>query len=85
MSRRYSFAIKTPMQAHFNHTVGNYVTNDADFRSKLRQASDELSAKSGIEHDFQPVDGADRAALGVTEEAVAEKQRHIKDHPESYV
>lgn len=41
---------------HFNHSVGRYVSSDADFRSALSEASDKESARTGVDHSYKPID-----------------------------
>lgn len=79
MRRRFSFSVKLPTPGHFNHSVGRYVSNDAEFRDALKQKSDEHSARFGTTVSYAPIDYADRKALNVTDEGLAETKQRRKD------
>lgn len=55
---------------HFNHSLGQYVRNDADARSKLSEASDRMSERMGFDHRYEFVDGNETKELGVTDEGL---------------
>ena len=63
-------AIKPSLPAHFNAATNTYVENEAHLKSVMRQQSDALTERTGVVHDFQPVDRRDKEALGVTEEGL---------------
>lgn len=63
-------AFRKGMDGHYNHTVGKYVSSMGDFKSELHRASDEASAKTGMDHKFEPCDTSDPAANGVTDEGL---------------
>lgn len=58
------------MQPHFNVSLGKPISSNAQFRSELTRKSDEMSAITGAEHRFVPVDLNDKKALGVTDEGL---------------
>lgn len=63
-------AIITSTPDHYNHSLGQYVRNDADARSKLSRASDEMSQRMGFDHSYEFVDGNETKELGVTDEGL---------------
>jgi hypothetical protein len=54
----------------FNPSTGSYVSSSAQFRSELSAASDAASLRTGIPHNFQPLDPRDPVAAGVTEDGM---------------
>lgn len=74
-SRRYSFSVSRGFTPHYNHSVGKYVNNYQEFKDELSRASESASERLGIEHNFQPIDGTDKSAIGVTDEGMDETRR----------
>lgn len=70
MARVFSFAIKTPMHEHINHTTGQLVSSERQFKDQLKRQSEEATLRTGIEHNFVPVDAKDKATFGVTNEGL---------------
>jgi putative FmdB family regulatory protein len=70
MKRVYSFMVPGPNampdRAHFNYSVGQYVTNQRDFEDKLKRKGEEMSNRLGIEHNYVAHEKGDR--IGVTDE-----------------
>lgn len=64
------------MPAHYNPSVGTYVQNEREFRDELKRASDEASARTGMPHNFVPVDLNDRQSLGVTDDGMEQIERN---------
>lgn len=56
MARRYSFLPAEMFVDHYNNSVGSYVTSMSDLKSKMSRASDEATARTGIPHNFSPVE-----------------------------
>lgn len=50
---------------HFNTSTGKYVTNRRDFADQLKYKSDEMSDRTGMDHNYVPVDPHDAKAVGV--------------------
>lgn len=76
--RVWSFTNSNSMPEHFNHSLGEYVSNRRQFYDGLKRASEEASVRTGIEHNFQPLDPSDLAdpsAHGVTDEGMEETHR----------
>lgn len=71
-TRVYSVSFNRPMPAHFNPTLGQYVTNESKFNDGLKQLSESATARTGITHDYQPTDPTDMKANGVTSEGLKE-------------
>lgn len=71
MSRVFSFVHKTGMPEHFNNTTGQVVSSSKQFADQLKRQSEEATIRTGIEHNFVPVDAADKKAFGVTNEGLA--------------
>jgi hypothetical protein len=63
------------MQEHWNHSVGQPIRTMRQFRDALARKSDEMTERTGVPHDYQPVDLSDREALGVTDEGLEETER----------
>ena len=57
--------IQMPMIGHYNPTVGGYVHGKRDLTEQLHIASEQATARTGIPHDFKPIDMRDTDALGV--------------------
>jgi len=57
--------IQMPMIGHFNPTVGGYVHGKRDLTEQLHIASEQATARTGIPHNFKPIDMRDTDALGV--------------------
>lgn len=70
--RRFSFTFQPPMAEHFNTTVNKPISSMRQFRDELKRASAEATERTGIEHDYQPVEWGDTEALGVTNEGIDE-------------
>lgn len=69
-------AIRQSLPEHFNTALGEYVTNDRDFRDGLKQKSDDDSKRHNRTVNYSPVDLRDKTALGVTEEGMDATRRH---------
>lgn len=52
--RTLQFAAAPAMQPHFNHSVGQYINSDREFRDALKRSSERNSIATGIDHDYQP-------------------------------
>ena len=69
MQKKY--AVMTPgpncfFQAHWNRSVGQWVTSRQDFTDALHRKGDEQSERLGIEHRYETHDHGDK--IGVTED-----------------
>lgn len=70
LRRVFSFSFKRPMPEHYNSAVGHEVSSERALKSELKQMGDDLSARTGIPHNFVPVDPRDKETLGVTDEGL---------------
>jgi hypothetical protein len=69
---------------HFNNSVGEFVSNKRQFYDGLKRQSEVQSIRTGVEHNYQPVDPTDMAdpsAHGVTDEGLDATHRalYVKD------
>ena len=79
--RRFGFNFKRPMQEHFNHSTGQFVTNERAFRTQLKRQSEIQTIRTGIEHTYQPVDDPmTKASLGVTTAGLEDQAKWRHDH-----
>ncbi len=76
-TRLFGFSIRPSMPEHFNHTVGEYVSNSQQFTTALKRKSEEVTIRTGIESTFQPIDLDSRP--GVTDEGLYEQAKHRHD------
>lgn len=60
-----SVHIAPVMQEHMNATVGKPISDMGQFKRELREAGEKLEERTGVPHDFQPVDLRDKDSLGV--------------------
>jgi hypothetical protein len=79
-TRRFSFSLGTPFAEHYNPSTGKRVRTRSGFASELSRQSDEASERTGIEHNYVPVDPRESpSSLGVTEEGLYETARRRHD------
>jgi hypothetical protein len=71
LKRLFSFMIKPSMPAHYNQSVGRYVTGERDFKDELKRASDRATEETGIPHSYVPVDLHDSDTFGANEEGMS--------------
>lgn len=79
-----AFPMRMPIAEHYSPTVGRYVNGERDFREALRVASASATERTGIEHNFQPIDMRD-PALNVSGEVVDGDNRTRHDSGRSVV
>lgn len=68
-------SVKKPMPEHYNASVQAYVSSERQFRNLLKVREAEASAYDGLDHDFQPIDLDDPAAVGVNGVGLEDTQR----------
>lgn len=56
VKRRYQLAVQRPMHDHYNPTTGTVIGSDRQFREELKAMSDKATLKTGIEHNYEPID-----------------------------
>jgi len=84
-----SFSYRPSLREHYNPAVGQHISTDAQFRSELTRASDIQSERTGITHNYQPIDIDDPQSLGVTGEGLdatyAEETRSGRREAKKYL
>ena len=70
--RKWSVNFGTVMHSHMDSTTGKLISDPKQFKNELRAKSDEMSERTGLEHDYQPVDPHDTSGLKVTEDGLRE-------------
>lgn len=76
MERVLSFAFHRGMSEHYNPTVGRVVKNSRDFHDELKRASEAATIRTGIPHNYQPIDIAD-LRNEATKEASAKRRERL--------
>lgn len=79
--RRFGFYVSTGLKEHWNQAVGQYVSNRHDMDEALKRQSDEMSIRTGMDHQYEyvsPSEMADASSHGVREDGLEEsrKRRH---------
>lgn len=64
MKRVFSFSSRIFMGG-YNPSLGVHVESEGALMDHAKRLSDEASARTGIEHNFQPIDVTDASACGV--------------------
>lgn len=70
------------MPEHFNTSVGRVVNNERELRDAFKRQSDEVSERTGIEHNMEfltRAEMADASAHGVTDEGLESSRREWHD------
>lgn len=70
LKRVFSFSIGRSMPEHFNNSTGTYVTNKTQLADDFKRLSEAATERTGIPHNFVPVDPQDKETLGVTDEGL---------------
>lgn len=81
-SRDYSFNLQPSFQEHFNHSLGEYVTNNRSFEDGLKRQSAMMSERMSQDVNYTPLSAADMAdaqSHGVTEEGLYETRKTVHD------
>lgn len=63
------------LDGHYNSSLGQYVSGRRAYEDGLKRASESATLRTGIAHDFKPVDLRDKERLGVTDEGLDETRR----------
>lgn len=64
---------------HFNHSVGEYVSNERDFRSALARKADENSLRTGTDHHYVPIMPGDMPQPKQDTEIFETRNKIVKD------
>jgi hypothetical protein len=70
LERIVKVAVKKDTEAHFNHSLGRWVSNDREFNDGLKRAAEKSHNELGTSGDFVRVDVRDTDACGVTPEGL---------------
>lgn len=81
MGRKYSVAVQSSFQPHFNHAVGKYVSSQSEFNNELKYLGDRQTEQTGIPHSYVPIEIGDRDAFGATDEGMESFHRTRHDSP----
>jgi DNA-directed RNA polymerase subunit RPC12/RpoP len=80
--RKFSFNVSSGMQEHWNNAVGQYVSNRQEMDDALKRQSEEVSARTGVDHEYVRVDPADMrdpSAHGVSEDSLEATRKRQRD------
>jgi len=79
------FGFTMPLADGFSPATGTYVSGNRNLREQFKIASEQATERTGIPHNFQPVDMRDTETLGITEEGLADDNRTRHDRGEPVV
>jgi hypothetical protein len=79
IKKSYSISVKASMPEHFNMATGKVESSERSIREEFKRKSAEATERTGIEHNFQPVDLRDKEALGVTDDGLDATYRRLRD------
>ncbi len=79
IKKSYAISVQRPMPEHFNAATGRVESSMKAIAEQMKIASEEASERTGVKHDFQPVDMRDKDALGVTEEGLDATYRRLRN------
>jgi hypothetical protein len=86
LKRKYRpFGFTMPLADGFSPATGTYVSGNRNLREQFKIASAQATERTGIPHNFQPVDMRDTETLGITEEGLADDNRTRHDRGEPVV
>lgn len=54
--RVFSVSIHRPMMEHMNATTGSLISDNRQFKDELKRMSEVQTLKTGIEHQYEPID-----------------------------
>lgn len=64
LRRKFSVNVASTFKPHFNNAVGQYVRNEQEFRDALKRGSEQQSERTGMEHNYTPIDPRDMKPAG---------------------
>jgi rubredoxin len=80
--RDYSFNLQPSFTEHFNHSLGEYVTNNRSFEDGLKRQSAMMSERMSQDVNYTPLspsEMAEASSHGVTEEGLYESRKAMHD------
>lgn len=79
IKRKWMVNLQRPMPDHYNTSVGKYVTGKRQLTDEFKRMSDNMTERTGIPHNYVPVDPNDKETFGVTDEGLqATHDRMVK-------
>lgn len=79
MVQVFDFHFTRPMPDHYNHSLGQRVSNTGQVTSALSRQSDEMSERMGHDHHYELVDPTEPSAVGVTDAGLESTERAQHD------
>lgn len=79
MQRLWSAPAVHRFVEHFSQATGQEVGSQRQFREQLKRASEEATIRTGIPHNYVPVDLRDKAATGVTDAGMEATHKAHRD------
>lgn len=73
----HSVSVLPAFQGHFNHSVGAYVSSMREFKDHLKRGSEAQSLRTGVDHNYVPVDPGE--GRGVTESGLDETRKRRRE------
>ena len=70
MVPRFSVSSPRPFQEHYNASVGTHVSTKREHADLLKKQSEEMSQRTGMDHNFVPVDPQDLLAEALKDDDV---------------
>lgn len=63
------------LEGHFNQSLGRYVSGRREYEDGLKAASERATLRTGVVHDYKPIDLRDKERAGVTDEGLDSTRR----------
>jgi hypothetical protein len=79
MRRVWSVRFGSVLHEHYNHSVGKPISSHRQYADELKRLSEQQTERTGIPHNYVPVDLSDTRACGVTDEGLEETARRRHD------
>lgn len=78
----FAFYTSSSLREHWNAAVGEYISNSQDMDRALKAKGEEMSLRTGIDHDYEyltPAEMADPSAVGADPSHLEETHRRQRD------
>lgn len=73
----YDFSFKRGFTAHYNPSLGHHISSEREASEHLKRQSEEATARTGVDHDYELVDPGEPSSVGVTDQGMdATERRH---------
>ncbi len=63
-------AVKPSMDAHFNAATNTFVNSERELKDTMKAQSELMSRRTGLAHNYVPVDRRDKEQCGATDEGL---------------